>query len=218
MSEPSMVRRGHSAGEVAIAQETPAFRQAMAATPQARPTPRDAFNAARRHFRAGEKLDMVALAEELGVARATLYRWTGDRDRLLADVVVADLQGLINAAMEHADGHGVERLGQAIGWFLETLAELPALRAFVTNEGTGGLRMLTAPTGPVRRRIVTSVASHITREAEDGHYRPPAPAALLADGIVALAERYLHNGGDPKLAPDPEGGRMIAGLLLRESS
>ena len=42
-----------------------------------------AFDTARHRIRTGHKLDMVALAADLGV---TLYRWTGDRDRLLADV------------------------------------------------------------------------------------------------------------------------------------
>ncbi len=33
---------------------------------------------------------MVHLAADLGVSRATLYRWTGDRERLLADAVWAE--------------------------------------------------------------------------------------------------------------------------------
>lgn len=196
---------------------TLAYREAMGvAPPPTRASPADAFNAARRHIQAGDKLDMVALAEELGIARATLYRWTGDRDRLLADVVVAELHDLIGAAMAHAGGAGVQRLGTAVGWFLDTLAELPTLRAFVLNEGDHGLRLLTAPTGLVRPRVVATVAAIIEREVSDSGYRSPAAPELLADGIVALAERYLHNGGDPTLNPDPATARTIAVLLLRE--
>lgn len=225
-------RNGHHSGSVSegmTREETPrqplgarsettiAYRQAMGeADPIARPTPGDAFNAARRHLRAGEKIDMVALAGELGVARATLYRWTGDRDRLLADIVTAELNDLIHAANERSDGSGFQRMERAITWFLDTLASLPALRAFLVNEGESGLRLITSPAGPVRPRLVETVTELIDREAAAGHYRPPAPPGLLADGIVALAERYLHNGGDPSLNPDPVTARTIAGLLLRE--
>jgi AcrR family transcriptional regulator len=196
---------------------TLAYRQAMGETPApVRPTPGDAFNAARERFRAGGKLDMVALADQLGISRATLYRWTGDRDRLLADILIAELHSLIGAATTHATGTGVERLESAIGWFLDTLAGLPSLRAFLINESDNGLRMVTSPTGPVRPRIVETVTEVINRETVEGHYRPPAPPELLADGIIALAERYLHNGGDPALNPDPTTARTIAGLLLRE--
>src|SRR3954468_17932201 len=44
---------------------------------------------ARRRFLAPERLDMSALAQELGVNRVTLYRWVGSRDKLLAEVAWA---------------------------------------------------------------------------------------------------------------------------------
>jgi AcrR family transcriptional regulator len=197
--------------------DTLAYRQAMGQTPAAvRPTPGDAFNAARQRFQAGHKLDMVALAEDLGISRATLYRWTGDRDRLLADIVIAELHDLIRAATTRATGRGVARLESAIGWFLDTLGGLPALRAFLANERDSGLRMVTSPTGPVRPRVVETVTELINTEIVDGHYRPAAAPEVLADGIIAIAERYLHNSGDPTLNPDPTTARTIAGLLLRE--
>jgi hypothetical protein len=68
----------------------------------------------------------------------------------------------------------------------------------------------------VRPRILRTVTELIEREVAEGHYRSPAPPGLLADGIIALAERYLHNGGDPTLNPDPTTARSIAALLLRE--
>jgi AcrR family transcriptional regulator len=179
-------------------------------------TPGDAFDAARERVRAGDKLDMGALAEELGIGRATLYRWAGDRDQLLADVVTAELHDLIQAATAQAKGIGVERLESSVGWFLETLSSLPALGAFLVNEGDGGLRMITSPSGPIRPRLVEIVVELIQREQRAGHYRPPARPELLADGIVAMAERFLHNAGEATLDPDPATARSLAGLLLRE--
>src|SRR5919199_991299 len=52
-----------------------------------RPTALDAFRRARRRFLAPERLDMSALADELGVNRVTLYRWFGSRDRFLVEVI-----------------------------------------------------------------------------------------------------------------------------------
>jgi hypothetical protein len=49
-----------------------------------------------------------------------------------------------------------------------------------------------------------------------GRYRPPASPELLADAVITLAERYLHNGGDPELHPDPATARTAVVLLLRE--
>jgi hypothetical protein len=68
----------------------------------------------------------------------------------------------------------------------------------------------------VRPRIVETVTALINTEIADGRYRPAAAPEVLADGIIAIAERYLHNSGDPTLNPDPATARTIAGLLLRE--
>src|ERR1700744_5771094 len=70
----------------------PAGQRAAPATPAA------AFRVARRRFLAGERLDMQALALELGVSRQTLYRWAGSREELLCDVLFS----LSDASFEEA--------------------------------------------------------------------------------------------------------------------
>lgn len=181
-----------------------------------RATPAEALAVARRHFLAGERLDMVDLAAELGVSRTTLYRWTGDRDRLLADVVWLELRKLVERAVAAASGRGLARLERGITWFLDACANAQPLHALLANEGDRGVRMLTALNGPIRPRLVELLTHAIEREVTDGDYRPPAPPATLADGIVALSERYLHNGGDPTLNPDPGTAHTVITLLLRE--
>jgi Tetracyclin repressor-like, C-terminal domain len=76
--------------------------------------------------------------------------------------------------------------------------------------------LLTAPAGAVRPRIIAAVAGLIDEERDAGRYRPPAPASLLADGIVSLGERFLYHAGDRELNPDPETAKRVIGLLLRE--
>lgn len=85
---------------------TAAFAQAMAGADRVvhRATPAEAFARAREIFRAGQRLDMVSLAADLGVGRATLYRWTGDRERLLADVAFAEADLLFGYLERHTPG------------------------------------------------------------------------------------------------------------------
>ncbi|MCW2993248.1 MAG: TetR family transcriptional regulator [Conexibacter sp.] len=203
-------------------ESTPAFRAAMApAAPPApaRPTPGDAFALARAWVRAGRRLDMVALAAELGVSRGTLYRWTGDRDRLLADVVWADLQALLDVSWTQSRGTGgAARLEAAVGRFLDLVAGQTALRALLAHEGESGLRMLTAHRGPIRPRLLAAIVARLDEEVAAGRYRPPAPLEAIADGVVSIGERFLHNGGDPTLNPDPATAKVVVSLLLRERS
>ncbi|MEU2557642.1 TetR/AcrR family transcriptional regulator, partial [Streptomyces sp. NPDC013313] len=48
---------------------------------------RRAIDTAASMYLAEEPLDMSLLAERLGVGRATLYRWVGNRDELLGTVL-----------------------------------------------------------------------------------------------------------------------------------
>jgi AcrR family transcriptional regulator len=183
-----------------------------------RATRSDALAAARRHFLDAERLDMVALANELGISRMTLYRWTGSRDQLLVDVITAELLELVELCTRGAEGIGAMRLEQIVGQFVEGVAQAPSLRGFLANEGAAGVQLLTAPNGPLRPRIVTTLLHLIREEVDASSYVPPASPEILADGIVSLGERYLHNGGDPTLNPDPTSARVIVRLLLREDS
>jgi AcrR family transcriptional regulator len=182
-----------------------------------RATPATAFTLAQATVRAGERLDMAQLATELGVARATLYRWTGDRNRLLGDVLWTEVAAVLEHVRATAPGGGVTRLELGAGMFLDVVAGNPMLVSFLKLEGDSGLRLVTAPAGPVRPRIIAAVARMIEEERDTGRYRPPAPAWLLADGIVSLGERFLYHAGDRELNPDPETAKRVIGLLLREA-
>jgi AcrR family transcriptional regulator len=199
---------------------TRAFEEAMAGAPTIaqRATPAAAFARAREMFLSGEKLDMGRLAGELGVARATLYRWTGDRNRLLGDIAWTEMQSLFAHIDESTPGAGVQRLERMAAVFLDVMAGNPSVNAFLALEGPAGARLFTAPTGQLRLRIVAAVTELIDREVDAGHYRAPDDPRILAEGVVSIGERFIYHAGEPVISPDPESAKRIIALLLREPS
>lgn len=181
-----------------------------------RPTPSGALERAREVFRAGDKLDMGSLAGDLGVARATLYRWTGDRSRLLGDVAWLEVKAVVDHVAATSPGTGTAYIERAAGALLSILADSAPLRSFLEREGDEGLQLLTAPNGALRPRLVAAVSEVIDGQVAAGAYRSPVDPQVLADAIVALGERFLYHGGDPALNPDPETARQAIALLLRE--
>src|ERR1700758_1065955 len=93
---------------------SPAFRASLerdAQRSRTRATPAGAFAAARRRFERCERLDMQALAAELAISRATLYRWTGDREQLLGDVIWSLSHELFERAKaQHPEHTGAPRV------------------------------------------------------------------------------------------------------------
>src|SRR6266550_3875624 len=70
--------------------------------------PADAVKAARRRFLRKERVDMSELATELGVGRATLYRWVGSREQLLGEVLWTLSEPGLAKLRAEAKGTGAE--------------------------------------------------------------------------------------------------------------
>jgi AcrR family transcriptional regulator len=206
-------------GPTGFDQPTIAFEQAMDGAEHSRPkaTPAGAFERAREYLRTGRRIDMVALAADLGVARATLYRWTGDRERLLADAVWAEAQMIADFMRhKHRRKTGLPLIQSVCVDFLAFFGANPGVNAFLEHEREFGLTLMTRVNGGFRPRLVTWVCELVQSEIDAGRYRAPADPELLADAVVTIGERFLHHGGDPDVTPDPKSaGRMIA-VVLRE--
>ena len=161
---------------------------------------------------------MVALAADLGVARATLYRWTGDREHLLADATWAEAQLVAEHMLARARRKtGVARIQAVCTDFIAAFADDEGVARFLEHERDGGLELLTRVNGGFRPRLVAWIAALITAEIDAGRYRAPASAELLADGVVTIGERFLHHGGDPDVTPDPASAARMIAVLVREA-
>src|SRR5438105_6310334 len=137
--------------EVPFARESPALRamrDANVELTRTRATPAAAFLAARRMYLHGRRVDMNAIASELGISRATLYRWTGSRERLLADVLwhLSD-RVFEQAKAEHSEHTGVERLLAIFRQHVGVLVEAEPLHIFLKQETHTALRILTSAEG-----------------------------------------------------------------------
>jgi hypothetical protein len=198
---------------------TLAFQQAMGGGELVKPraTPAGAFERAREYLRTGQRIDMVALATDLGIARATLYRWTGDRERLLTDAVWAEALAIAEHIYHQTRRRsGLSRIRATCVAYLDYFGHNDGVNAFLRHERDSGLQLLTRVGGIFRPRLVEWTRELIQREIDAGHYRAPADPELLADAIITIGERFLHHGGDPDVSPDPaSAGRMID-VLLRE--
>jgi AcrR family transcriptional regulator len=183
------------------------------ATP-AKPTPVDAHRIARRRVLKGQRIDMRALASELGVSRATLYRWTGPREQLLGEVLGRLALETFEQCKRDAPGTGASRVINVFDRHLAVVAKSPALRHFLETDAESALRVLTRRDGPVQARLVHAHAELLREEALRGHYTPRVDPAALAYAIVRIGEAFLYNDAIIALEPNLEQAGAIVRLLL----
>jgi len=199
------------------ATETPAFRAARerdAELSRTQATPAGAFRAARRMFLRGERLDMRSLAAELGISRATLYRWCGHRDRLLSDVLWSLSHELFEQAKaEHGDKHGVDRVLAVFHQHVASIVRARPLQVFLQQETNAAIRLLTSDAGDVQPRTVRDLAGLLREEHETG-MTLRADVDNLAYAIVRMTEGFIYHDAVVGAEPDVERAVSIVELLL----
>jgi len=178
-------------------------------------TPAAAFRRARAHFLACERLDMRALADELGVSRQTLYRWTGAREELLADILFA----LSDASFERAIGEsahlsGPARLLAVFRLHVSAIVTSRPLQAFVRRETQTALRILTARESTVNARTIRRLAELYRAEQAAGRFAPRADIDTLAFAVVCLTESFIYNDASAAVEPEVDRAAAVVALLL----
>jgi AcrR family transcriptional regulator len=181
---------------------------------QRKPDALDAFRVARRWFMAGRRIEMQELAAELGVNRATLFRWVGGRDDLLGEILWSLAEPTLAAAVEASDGNGAQRITGAIGRFAAAVHQADFLREFVRREPERALRILTTRAGTLQARLVASIETLLKDELPRGNPHSPLPLRDLAYLIVRIVESFLYaefiTGEDPDIAM----AELAVGALL----
>lgn len=188
--------------------KTPEIKSGTAAKFR-RPTRDDAIALARESFLAGERVEMLTLAGELGIARATLYRWIGEREQLL-EIVFAGLVLEWFAEVEpKAKGSGQDRLLDVVRLFLELAAASEPLSDFAAREPALTMKLLLDREGLVAQN---------SRAAVKGLLEETTPELDVPDNIIEAIEMTAVSLVWANIAigrePDIEGAVNLTGTLL----
>jgi len=157
-----------------------------------RPTALDALRLARRKFLAAERVDMSALADELGVNRTTLYRWVGSRDQLLVETIWSLSERTLNDIEDEVGIKGAERIVQVITRFLEAVISNAGMQRWLAEEGEYAMRLLTRHDTDFQPRLIAAIQELLGQEADAGRLDLPVDLHEVAYVIVRLIESYTY--------------------------
>ena len=176
--------------------------------------PPEIFAAALGRFLACERLDMRALAAELGIGRATLYRRVGGRDHLLGAVIWFLTRHAIARAVKAGTGlRGPRRLKAINAAFMHDVNRQPGFRRLLDAEPEAALRILTSKHGPIQRGVIDWVARLLAQEEERGAIAPDLDLETLAYVIVRIGESFLYADVIADNEPDVDLAVEVVGKL-----
>jgi AcrR family transcriptional regulator len=181
-------------------------------------TRQQVLDAALSRYLRGRRVDIRAIAAELGLGRATVHRWFGTREGLIGEVIVSAAAPVLEDARAGARGRGGAALLDTFDRFNRSLADAPALRQFVEAERETALRIITSRGGIVQPRIVAMITDLIEEEVGAGRYDPPVEPSTLGYAIVRLAEAFLFTDAALGSRGDLDRLRDVEGALLNVPS
>lgn len=174
----------------------------------------DARSLARRAFLAGERLDMGAVAAELGVNRVTLYRWVGSKELLLGAVIAELGRTALRDAHAHTPGHGATHIAAVVQRVVEQIHAFAPMRTFLRRDPEFALRVLTSAHSSVHRENVAALREVIEEEIAAGHYTPPIDVQLLAYVTIRIGDSFLYRDQIIGELPDVSQVGQLVHLLL----
>ena len=166
-------------------------------------------------FRAGERLEVLAIADGLGLARATIYRWFGTREQLVGKIVMAATEPILASSRADVGGSGGDALLRTLDEFNRRLVGSNALRRFLENESEQALGILCSDVGVVTPALTRMFTGLIEAEIQNESYEPPLEPEVLANALVKLGQAFLFNHGGAAIRGDVHGLHEVQAALLR---
>ena len=183
-----------------------------------RAEPRDAFRLARHKWRVGERVDMSALARELGINRVTLYRWVGSREQLLVEVIwnLTNHNLTSAAAKVSATGAtGAERIILTVTRFIDKAISHHGMQTWLANEGEAAMRLLTRHAAGFQPRLVARLEELLQEEVDAQRLDLPADVHEVAFVLEQLVESYIYLLPIAGEQPEARRAEPILRMLLR---
>jgi AcrR family transcriptional regulator len=181
----------------------------------ARPTALDALKLARRRFQAAERIDMGAMAEELGVNRVTLYRWVGSRNHLLVETLWGLAEATLARQEERVRERGAERIVQIVTRFVDACVTNAGMRRLLSEEGELVMRLLTRSDAGFQPRLIDTINRLLHAEARAGRLDLPVDLREVAYVVVRLIESYVYLDLITGEQPDARRAEPVLRMLLR---
>ena len=175
-----------------------------------------AFEAARETFIDGHRIDMGGLAGTLGVDRTSLFRWVGNRDALLSEVLWSlAIPTLVQAEHAAVGLNGAARVATVLTHFVDDLISADYFREFLRREPARALRLLTTKESPIQRRYVSTAEWLVRAELGETPLDGAIDAASLAYLLVRVSESFTYSDLIAGDQPSTDRARVAFRVVLR---
>lgn len=155
-------------------------------------TPLDALKLGRKRWREGERIQLGAIAKELGINRATLFRWVGNKELFLGEVIWSFYKKMFENILERAPGQGPDFVVYVCEQLVSEMMASEPLHVFIRQDPEYAIRILTSKSSVVQSRSIEAMADMIRGQMETAASAPPIEPDDLAYLLVRIGESFMY--------------------------
>lgn len=173
------------------------------------------YNAAVACYEQGDPIEVAKLAADLGISRASAYRWVGSNDRLLAEVLRVRIRdGFRQYENLHRSKTGADRVAAVLESMIREVLGSRRFHALLTREPVKVLEITASRAYPNQRNFISLVQGLLEEEIHRGYLAMPIDSHTMAYSLVRLAEAFVYGDIVAGERPDVDRCMEIIRLLL----
>jgi len=178
-----------------------------------------ALNLGIRTFLGQGRIDMSAMARELDINRATLYRWVGSRDQFLVEMIWFMSIKSFDQLERKVDSKGPDRIIDVTIEYAEMVIENPGMKHWLATEGESAMSLLTKAEAGYQSRLIAWIEDSIVRQVDAGAMRLPegVEPSELAYVIERMMGGYIYLDLITGEKPDARRAEPLLRMLLRDT-
>lgn len=162
----------------------------------------------------GGEVDMEALAVDLSVSRATLYRVVDGRERFLGDVLWTLAEPVLSRARAERRSRGLEGIIEVARRFSEDVIGAEPFVRFMAADPDIAAQVLFNPGGGVHERFVVAQRDIFREASQDPDIMLPFDPDRLADVFVRILESLVFADLLAGRRPDLDLAERVARAVL----
>lgn len=155
--------------------------------------PEKLFELAREKWRMGERIDIGKLAAELGISRATAFRWVGSKEALVGEILWSFYKPTLERALADTPARGAERVATITAKAMRAILDSKPMRRWLEQDTEYALRLVTSETGVVQTHTVRFLRSVIKQEVAEGHMKPALDVETLSLLVMRISTSFLYS-------------------------
>jgi AcrR family transcriptional regulator len=180
--------------------------------------PVDLHSLARHWFINAKRIELQKLAIELGISRATAYRWAGSAEQLIGDVLASLVDDTFKQIAGRTESTGSERVLFVLERGMRYAHGFRPLQQFLAKDAQLGLRVVASKHSPVQEHTISRLQELLEEEVQAGNMTIPVEPRVMAYALTRVTESFLYADLITGTPLDLDNASKILKLMLRQDA